>query len=125
MNKHIYEEAKNRVKKKKKFRDNLSSFIVWGGAMLFINLFITRGYMWSLWVIFFWGLSVLKEAFDIYGLPGGNSEDWEEREIEKEMERIKRLGDGSERAVFEEDDLLEENESVKPPSTKWNEDDLV
>jgi hypothetical protein len=125
MNKHIYEEAKNRVKKKKKFRDNLSSFIVWGGAMLFINLFITRGYMWSLWVIFFWGLSVLKEAFDIYGLPGGNSEDWEEREIEKEMERIKRLGDGSERAVFEEDDLLEEKESVKPPSTKWNEDDLV
>jgi len=93
--------------------------------MLFINLFITRGYMWSLWVIFFWGLSVLKEAFDIYGLPGGNSEDWEEREIEKEMERIKRLGDGSERAVFEEDDLLEEKESVKPPSTKWNEDDLV
>lgn len=125
MNKHIYQEAKNRVKKKKKFRDNLSSFIVWGGAMLFINLFITRGYMWSLWVIFFWGLSVLKEAFDIYGLPGGNSEDWEEREIQKEMERIKRLGDGSERAVFEEDDIIEEKESVNPPNTKWNEDDLV
>jgi len=128
MNQSIYEEAKDRVKKKKKFRSDLSSYIVWGGAMLFINLFITRGYMWSLWVIFFWGLGVLKQAFDVYGFPFSGADDWEEKEIQKEVERIKRLGDGSERQTFEnnnEPEIIRESSETNSKKSKWNEEDLV
>ena len=129
MKESVYQEAKKRVKKKKKFRNDLSSFIIWGGAMLFINIFITRGYMWSLWVIFFWGLGVLKQAFDVYGFPFSNSDDWEEEEIQKEMKRIKRLGDGSEKNVFEDEgkneEVLMEQEESGSRKSKWDEDELV
>lgn len=125
MEKDIYQKAREKVKEKKKFNKNLSSFLVWSVALFLINIFVARGYMWSLWVIFFWGLAILKQAIDVYGFPfGGN--DWEEKEIEKEMERMKSLEEGSERNDFPrraESPVNKEEENAQ--ERNWDEKDLV
>ena len=130
MDRDIYEKAKEKVKKKKKFHKSLSNFLITGTILFFINVFIARGYMWSLWVIFFWGLAILKEAIDVYGFPFGSS-NWEEQEIEKEMKRMKELGEGNTKSEFPEPEkdyppIQEERNRDETRSGKgWNEKDLV
>jgi hypothetical protein len=128
MDKEIVEKAKKRVKEKKEFNKQLTSFLVWGAALVFINLFWARGYMWSFWVILFWGLAVVKKGVDVYGFPFGGK-DWEEKEIQKEIERMKRLGDGS--STEELPDLKEEKKEKEKREKdvqerpSWDDKDLV
>lgn len=125
MEKDIYKKAKERVKKKKAFHKQLTSFFVWGVVLLFINVFWARGYFWSLWVILFWGLAVLKQAVDVYGLPW-KSEDWEEKEIQKEVKRMKNLDKGQDKSDFPEMKQKEEEKSEEEsPDKSWNDRDLV
>jgi len=114
MSEDVYEEAKKRVKKKKDFHSNLTSYLTWSAVLLFINLFVTRGYFWSLWVIGFWGLSILQKAISVYGSPF-SSPDWEQREIEKEMERLRK----------QDFPKKKEKQHNKEEDKKWNDDELV
>jgi len=113
MSEDIYEEAKRRVKKKKDFHSDLTNYLVWSAILLFINLFVTRGYFWSFWVIGFWGLSMLRKAFSVYGTPF-SSEDWEQKEIEKEMNRLKK-NDFPKKIEHDKEEV----------DKKWNDDELV
>lgn len=125
MEKDIYQKAREKVKEKKKFNKDLSAFLIWGSALFLINIFIARGYMWSLWVIFFWGLAILKQAIDVYGFQFGEK-DWEEKEIQKEIERMKRLEEGSDSNDFPrqaESPVHKEEEDAEERS--WDEKDLV
>ncbi|NBC24417.1 MAG: histidine kinase [Bacteroidetes bacterium] len=114
MSEDVYEEAKKRVKKKKDFHSDLMSYLTWSGIFLFINLFITRGYLWSLWVIGFWGIAILQKAISVYGTPF-SSEDWEKKEIEKEMKRLRK------------NDFPKQKQKENEVSTdkKWDDDELV
>jgi hypothetical protein len=114
MSEDVYEEAKKRVKRKKSFHSDLTNYLTWSAIFLFINLFVTRGYFWSLWVIGFWGLNILKKAYEVYGTPF-SSPDWEQKEIEKEMKRLQK------------NDFPKKKETSPNQNAdkKWNDDELV
>jgi hypothetical protein len=114
MSNDIYEEAKKRVKKKKDFHSDLTNYLTWSAVLLLINVFVTRGYFWSLWVIGFWGLSILGKAISVYGTPF-SSEDWERKEMEKEIRRLKK----NDFPKQKEPEKKEDNDK------QWNDEDLV
>ena len=56
-------------------------------ALSIINLSLSLGYFWVLWVAFGWGIGLLSHGlsvFQIFNLFGDN---WEIRQIEQQMRR--------------------------------------
>ncbi len=122
MSQDLYEKAKKRVENKKEFRKDLSSFIKWTAILLLINIFVTRGYFWSLWVIGFWGIAIAKKAYDVYGSPFDNP-DWEKKEIEKEMKRLRKLDQSSDSDFPKK--KTKSKESSSEPKNNWDDDEFV
>lgn len=84
----------------------------------------------TLIVIGSWGLAVAYEAVEIFGFPG-TGEDWEQRRIDEEVERMNRRersketyhGAGHGNKISEEDILeLPDYQEVK---RTWKDSDLV
>jgi hypothetical protein len=122
-----YQKAKKRVKKKKEFREHLQSFIIINLIMLAMGWMFGFYRAWIM-VTFFWGIGVVFHYADVYGIPGlGKDEDWEEREMEKELRRIERLESGEE-PMQEERETEDYLDLDSPPPLKrknYDEEDLV
>ncbi|MFC2051556.1 2TM domain-containing protein [Chloroflexota bacterium] len=83
----IYEEAKKRVRAKRRFWGSFIFYGVVNAICFFIWALSGGGYPWFLWVLGPWGiLFVFPHYLRVFVL-GGKSE---KRAIEKEVERIKR-----------------------------------
>lgn len=83
-----YERAKEKVEEKKSFHNHLRSYIITNLIMLFVfkSLFF-RGWML---VALFWGIGLFSHYVKAYGFFGfGDYDDWEDQEIEKEVEKMK------------------------------------
>ena len=78
-----YKEAKKRVKAKRKFYNNLISYVGVSILLIFINVFTSPGYLWFLWAIVPWGISLLIQGFKI--ALAGRTTDWEQKEIRREL----------------------------------------
>lgn len=110
-----YAEAKKRVKKRKDFFSHLGSYVA-------VNLFlaIVNDFQLIFPVIFWWGFGLASHYISVFGLPGSGamSDDWEEREIEKEMARMS-----------DENKMLPptNREAIEMPEMqkRWSEEDLV
>ena len=75
-------EAQKRVKKIKRFYKNLAS---WAGTSVFliaIDLFMSGGITWSIWPVFFWGISIAMEVFEVIRLQRMDK-NWEARMLRK------------------------------------------
>jgi hypothetical protein len=83
-----YKEAQKRVKKMKDFYGHFTSYLIMSVFFIFINLFTSRGYFWAIWPILGWGIGIAFHAMDVFGFPG-IGKDWEERQLEKEMDRLR------------------------------------
>ena len=81
----LYKKARKRVKKKREFRGHFITFAVVSVFLFLLNLFTSPGYLWCLWAVGGWGLSIVFHYFDAYGYPGQREE---EEEIQREMERM-------------------------------------
>jgi len=81
--------AQRRVAAKKGFFSNLASYIVINAMLVVIWALSGGGYPWFLWVAGFWGVGLIFHALGVFVFPkeGG---DWEQAEIRKEMDRIKK-----------------------------------
>ena len=115
-----YEKAKKKVKARKDFYGHLTAYVATGIFFLAINLLNFDGRFWFYWPLLGWGIGVLIHYFSVFGLPGVGilDEDWEEREIQKE------LGEPME---MEEDeyDELELRALEKHKRRNYNDGDLV
>lgn len=80
--------AKKRVKKKKKFYQHLTVFIMVNLFLFMLNL-MTSEEWWFQWATLGWGMAVGIQYFDTFGFPGTDYNDpaWEESEIEKELNK--------------------------------------
>ena len=78
-----YKEAKKRVKTKKKFYNSLISYVGVSILLIFINVFTSPGYLWFLWAIVPWGITLLIQGFKIAF--SNRSSEWEEKAIRKEL----------------------------------------
>ena len=82
--------ARKRVEAKKGFFIHLGIYVVVNIFLFLIWFFVAGGpgsYPWFLWVIFGWGIGVAANAIAVFvGSRGG----WEQNEIQKEIDRIKK-----------------------------------
>lgn len=84
-----YIEAKRRVRRIRKFYSHFTSWIVFSIFFVFLNITTGGPEFWAIFPIMGWGIGVLFHAISVFGLPG-LGKDWEERLIERELERIDR-----------------------------------
>ncbi len=120
-----YKIAKKRVKAKKEFYSHLTTFLVMGGFFLTLNLITSPRAMWWYWPMLGWGIGVAMHGLKVFGLPGSGAggTDWEEREIQKEMDRMDPNNSRSGSSV-DIDKRLELQEAKKGDSS-YRKDDLV
>jgi 2TM domain len=87
----ILKMARERVEAKKGFFIHLGMYII-------VNIFIVviwflttggRGYPWFLWVLCGWGIGVVANALAVF--LGGKGSSWERRELQKEIDRLKKV----------------------------------
>jgi hypothetical protein len=87
------ERVEKRVKRRVKFYESLRGYLItnvilWGiWALSGPNL--GGGVPWPAFVTFFWGIGIVKDAFDV-GILGSNLEDIQEAELQREVERERR-----------------------------------
>ncbi len=87
----IYQMAKRRVEDKKGFYVHFTVYIIVNIGLVLIWAFPAGGgYPWFLWPLGGWGIGILFHFLGVFvfSRPGG----WERREIEKEVERLKKSG---------------------------------
>ena len=85
----IREIATKRVRARKGFYSHLTAYIIVNLMLIAIWYFTGAGYFWPMWVILFWGIGLVFNAVAVFSQ---RDISWETREIEKEVEKIKKSG---------------------------------
>ncbi len=81
--------AKARVEQKKGFYADLASYCIVNAALFLIWRFAAGGgYPWFLWPLGGWGIGLAFHFVATFVLPSAQG-NWEQREIDKEMERLR------------------------------------
>ena len=85
----LYKLAKARVEEKKGFYSHLASYCIVNTALFLLWRFAAGGgYPWFLWPLGGWGIGLAFHFVNVFVLPtqrGG----WEQREIAKDIERLR------------------------------------
>jgi len=87
----LYRKARERVEEKKGFFIHFAIYILVNILLVIIWAFPAGGgYPWFLWPLGGWGIGILFHFLGVFvfSRPSG----WERREIEKEVERLKKGG---------------------------------
>jgi hypothetical protein len=79
-------EARRRVDAKKGFYVSLLSYVVINVVFLFV-----AGWDW-LWVTLFWGIGLAFHAWHVFGRHSVWVQGWEQRQLQKELDRQKPSG---------------------------------
>jgi hypothetical protein len=82
----IYEQARRKVKEKKRFYSGLATYAVVNAVLVVIWALSGRGYPWFLWPLGIWGVFVLGDFLRIFVFGKGSDDE----AIRKEVEKIKR-----------------------------------
>lgn len=86
-----YQRAAKRVKEIKGFYGNLLSYVLVIPFLVYVNLRTSPEYHWFWWPALGWGIGVLSHAFQVFGI----SRNWEERQIQRILEKEKQRGNGN------------------------------
>jgi len=86
----IFREAQRRVKQKAKFYKHLYTYVIVNGVFVFLSLFRGRPFM-TFPMALFWGVGLCFHYLKVFGFPGSGilSKEWEDREVRREMDRMK------------------------------------
>jgi hypothetical protein len=85
----LYKLAQKKVKKKKGFYRHLQAFVMVNIALLFIGIMEGEP-LGPFPVAVFWGIGLGFHYANVFGLPGGKlTDEWEERELEKEYDKLR------------------------------------
>lgn len=87
-------QAVARLKKKRKFRDDLGGYVAVNGVIWVIWALTghsTDGVPWPAWISAIWGFVLLVDALRLYG-PWPSGDTITEADIEREMKRIHGAG---------------------------------
>lgn len=108
----LYEQARKRVKTKRKFYSHVLTWVMMSVFFILLNIF-TSDYFWAIFPILGWGIGVAFHGIQVY------SGEWEDREVEKEYERIR------ERNINRYGDELDDIVARSQEHVKWKDKDLV
>jgi hypothetical protein len=125
-----YREAEKRLKKIKSFYKNLAN---WAGVSIFLlalDYFLSGGISWSKFPVFFWGISIVMQVFEVIRLQRMDKA-WEQRQMSRLTGRpVSSLNNDNQEDYSDEllnskeiemEDLREYRKAGKP----WNDKDLV
>ena len=88
----LYRLARKRVEEKKGFFTHFAVYIIVNIVLVLIWAFPAGGgYPWFLWPLGGWGIGILFHSLGVFVFPRQSK--WERREIEKEVERLRKGGD--------------------------------
>lgn len=120
----LYREARQRVQQKVRFYKHLYTYVIFVGLMFFLTLLRGRPFAF-LPLAVIWGVFVLFHYLKVFGIPGSGilSNEWEEKEIEKEVRRLKRLLGKEE--ITDETELLDDEMKLKEMRKNYDESELV
>ncbi|NNE30007.1 MAG: 2TM domain-containing protein [Saprospiraceae bacterium] len=119
-----YKAAKKRVKAKKGFYGHLTSYVITNVMMMLLMAFNGAVSNW-IPVALMWGIGLAWHYFGVFGLPfvgNVNSKEWEERQLEKELEK---QGYRLKEEEKEETESLELPDIEKEPEKKYRDEDFV
>lgn len=130
-----YLEAQKRVKKIKKFYKDLAS---WAGTSVFLialNLFLNGDISWAKYPVFFWGIFIALQSFDIIRLQKMDKA-WEERQLRKFTGRDmppapppsrqqEPLVDYTEELLHQKEREMENLSEYRKLQKPWKDDELV
>jgi hypothetical protein len=122
----IYRKAKKKVRAKKGFYSHLGVYFTLFLFFFIMNILNYDGDLWFFYPMLPWGLSIAIHYLSVFGLPGGKmSSKWEEEEMEKEMNRQRRIRGAapSEPLALPEDEL--ELREFKKLRKEWDDQDFV
>ncbi len=87
----IHEEAEKRVKAKAKFYKHLYAYIL-VNTFLFLTALFNGEPFGTLPVILGWGIGLASHYLKVFGFPGSGvlSREWEDKEYQKELERLEK-----------------------------------
>lgn len=105
-----YYEARQKVKKKKGFYKHLAFYLTFNVVFLIVSYMDGQGFQW-LYICLFWGIGLVPHYLGVFGFPGKQkilSKEWEDNEIQKELEKI----ENNEYPEVEEDLELREIEKL-------------
>ena len=117
-----YKIARKRVKAKKDFYIHLVVYICVNAFLFSINMLTSPGHYWFIYPLLGWGVSIAIQFFTVFGINGRLNENWEEREIEKELRKMKKPADDHFENKPEEELELKEFKKLRKD---WEDSDFV
>ena len=127
MNKReLIKTAKKKVMDKKRFYSHLNAFCIVTVTLFLINYFTTPGTWWFILPLIGWAMAVLGHYLNVFGIPSFKDENWEEKQLEKEIDKLEK----TRKLGLDEDDILDiSNDKLElkelSEKKKYNSDDFV
>ena len=85
----IYKQARKRVEEKKSFYIHLTVYVLINIGMILMWAFVTGGgYPWFAWMTGGWGIGLVSHFLGVFVF--NKTSGWEKRQMDAEVERIKR-----------------------------------
>jgi hypothetical protein len=120
--KELYELARKRVERKKKFYTHLNTYLVMTIFFVLLNMFTSPGRWWFIFPVLGWGIGIALEYLNIFGLPGIQPDaEWEKKALEEELRKMNPTKEKPVDPIPEQDDTLELKELKK----NYDDKDLV
>ena len=88
MNDNLRARAEERVNLKIKFYRNLKAYIIVNAILAIINGLFSPEFWWVMFPVFFWGIGVLKDFLKAFVFEDICGEEYRERKIKQEMEKL-------------------------------------
>jgi len=79
----IYEQARKKVKEKKRFYSGLITYLIVNAVLVVIWALSGRGYPWFLWPLGIWGAFVLGDFLRTFVFEKGSDEEAINKEVDK------------------------------------------
>lgn len=121
-------EAKKRVKKKKDFYEHLTTYLVISVFLVVLNYITSPGNWWFQWPVLGWGMAVLFNYLDVFGVPGVGpmNKEWESKALREELDRIEREQQGLPLTKPKNEKLdLPPLEKERRSNKDWDDQELV
>ena len=84
-----FDRVAEKVDKKIRFYRNLMSYVLVNAFLAIINFLFTPEFWWVLFPVFFWGIGVVIDFFRAFAFADAFGDDYRERKIAEEMEKLK------------------------------------
>lgn len=82
-----YQEAQKHVRAERGFYINLVTFLIINAFLIIFNYITSPGNWWFYWVTLGWGIGLAFQAWGVFGKSQMFGSDWEEKKIQKYMDK--------------------------------------